>query len=192
MILDLIEKNKSITQRDLSDSLGVAVSMINNYLDIYEKKGHIRRKKYSAKNVEYFITKKGKIRIKLLNIWYLKSAHEVYLSAKNNIIKFIEQIICKGIKRIILYGAGEVSEIMLQVIVNNHKLPLDVICVIDDSKDKIGNQILNLPIIAITELNRYNHDCILISSYRHQNIIYQKLIDIDYPKKNILHFFGNE
>jgi DNA-binding MarR family transcriptional regulator len=37
MILDLIEKNKDITQREISESIGVAVSMINSYLDEYEK-----------------------------------------------------------------------------------------------------------------------------------------------------------
>ena len=38
MILDLIEKNKDITQREISETVGVAVSMVNNYLDEYEKK----------------------------------------------------------------------------------------------------------------------------------------------------------
>jgi transcriptional regulator with XRE-family HTH domain len=37
MILDLIEKNKDITQRQMSDHIGVAVSMINQYLDEYKK-----------------------------------------------------------------------------------------------------------------------------------------------------------
>ena len=93
MILDLIEKNKDITQRVIADQIGVAVSMINNYLDKFEKKELIKRKKHSSKTVEYFVTKKGLERRKLLNIWYLKSSHEVYLSAKDNIIKFLNQII---------------------------------------------------------------------------------------------------
>jgi DNA-binding MarR family transcriptional regulator len=38
MILDLIEKNKDITQRQISDEIGVAVSQINQYLDEYEDK----------------------------------------------------------------------------------------------------------------------------------------------------------
>jgi DNA-binding MarR family transcriptional regulator len=37
MILDLIEKNANITQREISNAIGVAVSMINSYLDEYEK-----------------------------------------------------------------------------------------------------------------------------------------------------------
>ena len=58
MILDMIEKNKNITQREMSKEIGVAVSMINDYLNIYEKDKLIKRKKHSTKTVEYFVTKK--------------------------------------------------------------------------------------------------------------------------------------
>ena len=33
MILDLIEKNKDITQREISQTVGIAVSMTNDYID---------------------------------------------------------------------------------------------------------------------------------------------------------------
>jgi DNA-binding MarR family transcriptional regulator len=38
MILDLIEKNKDITQRQISQEIGIAVSLVNGYLDEYEDK----------------------------------------------------------------------------------------------------------------------------------------------------------
>ena len=38
MILDLIEKDAKITQRAISDQVGIAVSMTNKYLDEYEVK----------------------------------------------------------------------------------------------------------------------------------------------------------
>ena len=75
MILDLIEKNSHITQREMAASIGVAVSMINGYIENFVEKGLIKKKKHSTKTVEYFITKKGMERRKLLNIWYLKFIH---------------------------------------------------------------------------------------------------------------------
>ena len=59
MILDLVEKNKDITQREISKTIGIAVSMVNDYLDTYVKQGFIKRKKHTTKTVEYLITKKG-------------------------------------------------------------------------------------------------------------------------------------
>ena len=189
MILDMIEKNSNITQREMSKTIGIAVSMINDYLNIYEKDKLIKRKKHSTKTVEYFVTKKGSERRKLLNIWYLKSSHSVYLSAKDNITSFLNQIIAKGFKKILLYGAGEVAEIMLQVMNDDNTLPLEVLAIIDDNHTKRGEIIVNLPIIQKDEINKYEHDGILVSSYTHHEAIKQNLKDMNYPKEHILEFF---
>lgn len=189
MILDMIEKNSNITQREISRTIGIAVSMVNDHLDQYEKSKLINRKKHSTKTVEYFVTRKGSERRKLLNIWYLKSSHKIYLSAKDNISNFLNQIIVKGFKRILLYGAGEVAEIMLQVMNDDNTLPLEVVAIIDDNPSKKGKIIVNLPIIQKEEINQYDHDGILISSYKHHESIKLNLKDIDYPTERIIEFF---
>ena len=189
MILDLIEKDAHITQRQLSLALGASVSMINGYLEEYETKGYIKRKYISSKTVEYYVTKNGIERKKLLNIWYLKSTYDVYASAKDNIILFLDNIIEKGFKRILLYGAGEVAEIMLQTIQNDPAIPLEIVAVIDDDETKTGSRINGKEVISKEELARFNHDAILVSSYTHHDAIYNKLIQLNYNKKNILSFF---
>lgn len=191
MILDMIEKNPHITQREMSKAIGVAVSMINFYLDEYENDKLIERKKYSTKTVEYFVTPKGIERRKVLNIWYLKSSHNIYLSAKDNIISFLNQVIEKGFKNILLYGAGEVAEIMLQVINADNALPLKISAVIDDSPSKKGKVIVNIPIIELKNINQYAHDGILVSSYTHHDVINQSLYSINYPTEKIINFFDN-
>jgi DNA-binding MarR family transcriptional regulator len=191
LILDLIEKNKDITQRQMAEALGVAVSMVNAYINEYEKNGLIKRKRHSTKNVEYFVTKRGSERKKLLNIWYLKSSHSVYLSAKDNITAFLNQIIDKGFKKILLYGAGEVAEIMLQVMNDDNQIPLEVLAIIDDNTSRIGDILVNLPIIALNQLDKYAHDGIMISSYKHHENIHKSLTKIDYPQNKIIHFFDN-
>jgi FlaA1/EpsC-like NDP-sugar epimerase len=191
MILDMIEKNSNVTQREMSQAIGIAVSMVNSYLDQYEKDKLIKRVKHSTKTVEYFVTKKGSERRKLLNIWYLKSAHFVYLSAKDNINVFLNQIIEKGFKRILLYGAGEVAEIMLQAMNDDNTLPLKVIAVVDDDINKNGQVIVNLPIIKKEEIVNYEHDGILVSSYKHHEKINLELEKINYPSQKIINFFDN-
>jgi DNA-binding MarR family transcriptional regulator len=190
MILDLIEKNKDITQREISELIGVAVSMVNNYLDEYESKGLIIRKYLSTKTVEYFVTKKGSERRKLLNIWYLKSSQKVYISAKDNITTFLNQIIIKGFKKILLYGAGEVAEIILDVIRNDKYIPLEILAVIDDDLSKEGSMLFNTKIINPKNIRDLEHDGILVSSYTHHKVILNKLIESKYDKKKIIQFFN--
>lgn len=189
MILDLIEKDSHITQRMISHAVGISVSMVNAYLETYENEGYIKRKYHSTKTVEYFITKKGIERRKLLNIWYLQSSHGVYMSAKNNITVFLNQIIDRGFKNILLYGAGEVAEIMLQSMNDDNRIPFSVKAVIDDDTSKQNDVIVNIPIISINDINQYEVEGILVSSYKHHDAINQKLQDIDYPKHKIINFF---
>ena len=191
MILDMIEKNPNITQREMSKAIGIAVSMVNDYLDKYEKNNLIIRKKHTTKTVEYFITKTGLERKKLLNIWYLQSSQTIYISAKDNILKFLYLVIAKGFRNILLYGAGEVAEIMLQVLTSDNTLPLHVIAIIDDNPLKTGKVIINSPIIQLQDIGKYEHDGILVSSFKHHQIINSKLHQLNYPAERIINFFDN-
>ena len=189
MILDLIEKNKNITQREIADQIGVAVSMVNNYLDVYEQKGYIKRKYLSTKTVEYFVTKKGLERRKVLNIGYLKASQNLYNSAKENIEQFLRQVEKKGFKNILLYGAGEVAELILQVLLEEEKLCIDVLAVIDDDSNKQGNYIMNIPIISFYNIVDNKFDGILISSDEHNSKIKYKLINSGMDVKKIINYF---
>lgn len=189
MILDLIEKNSKITQRVISEKLGVAVSMVNSYLDNYEEQKHIKRKYISSKTVQYFITKKGIERKKVLNIGFLNSSQKIYQLAKENIQVFLNRIIERGFKDILLYGAGEVAEIFLQVINTDKSIPINVLAVIDDDENKFDNYLVNTRIVSKGNISSINHDGILISSYTNNEIIYMKLLELDYDKTKILQFF---
>jgi Mn-dependent DtxR family transcriptional regulator len=189
LILDSIEKNKDITQRELSKEVGVAVSMINAYLNDYEKEGLIKKDYQSTKTVYYYLTKRGIEKKKVLNIGYLNSSLGVYNKAKKNIIDFLDQIIVKGYKNILLYGGGEVAEILLQTIALNHEFPLNVICVIDDDVEKQGKKIVSKKIESVDIINDIEHDGILISSYTNNKKIIEKLKAKNYDSKKIIQFF---
>jgi len=193
MILNMIEKDSNVTQRHMSNALGVAVSMVNSYIDTYEKQGLLNKEHITTKTVKYHITKLGIERRKLLNIWYLESANKLYNEARDNIYVFLKKMIEKDCKEILLYGAGEVAEIILKTMNDDHSLPLKVLAVVDDNILKRNEVIVNIPIIGINDISKYDHDGILISSYTHNDAIFRRLIKQGYPQQKIHHFFdGNE
>jgi DNA-binding MarR family transcriptional regulator len=189
MILDMIEKNPNITQREMSKAIGIAVSMINDHLDTYEKDKLIKRKKHTTKTVEYFVTKKGSERRKLLNIWYLKSSQMVYKSAANNILTFLNGLVNKGYKNILLYPAGEVTEIILKVINESPDCKINVVAIVDDDLSRRNTLLLDKSIIAKEDVSNYEHDSILISSYKHHQALLSNLLSINYPTIKITQFF---
>ncbi|MBU1093008.1 MAG: winged helix-turn-helix transcriptional regulator [Firmicutes bacterium] len=190
MILDLIEKNKNITQREMSITIGVAVSMINSYVDQYEQKGFIKRKYISTKTVEYFVTKTGSERKKVLNISYLSASQKLYNSAKENIESFLIQIENTGFKNILLYGAGEVCEILLNAMKSSKVVNIKALAIVDDNIDKIGNKIGSTNIISRESISNFQHDGILISSYTNNESIYYRLMQVGYSKDKIIQFFS--
>lgn len=189
MILDLIEKNSNITQREISNIINSSVSMVNYYLEEYETEGYISREYQSTKNVQYYITKTGLERKKYLNLGYLKSSQNLYNSAKENIEQFLKQIENKGFKNIMLYGAGEVTELLLHTINTSENINVYARAIIDDDYKKIGTTIFNTKVISRDSINIIKHDGILISSYTNKNIMKKNLREIGYPTNKIIEFF---
>jgi DNA-binding MarR family transcriptional regulator len=189
LLLEAVEKNSNITQRELSRILNVAVSMINEYLDKEEKNGYITRNYKSSKDVEYIITDSGKERVKLLNIQYLKSALSIHNAARKDITTFIEHVIEKGFKNIILYGAGDVSEIILQTLEFDRRLKLNIVGIVDDATDKQNIVLYDIKVTEPNNIFNMEHDGVLVSSYLHQKTIEDKLKKIKYDESKIIRLF---
>jgi DNA-binding MarR family transcriptional regulator len=190
MILDLIEKNPSLTQREIGDAIGVAVSMVNAYLDEYEEKGYITRTYKSSKSVDYNITKAGIERKEVLNIGFLKSAQQVYALAKENIVSFLNQIIERGFTTILLYGAGEVAEILVHVIQTDMYDKLGIVSIIDDDVLKQNTKFMGIPIISFEKVQNIFENGILIANYTYNDRIYTKLVTNGINQKKIIQFFN--
>lgn len=188
MILNMIEKDPNVTQRHMSNALGVAVSMVNSYIDTYEKQGLLNKEHITTKTVKYHITKKGIERRKFLNIGYLNNAQMLYDSAKENIEQFLYNLVGKGYKDILLYGAGEVAEILLHSITSTTQ-PINVVAVIDDDLAKHGLELVGRRIISLDEINSFKHDAVFISSYTNHEAIYENLVRIGYRKTRIVQYF---
>lgn len=190
MILDMIEKNQNITQREMSKAIGISVSVVNEYLDTYEKNKLIIRKKHSTKTVEYFVTKKGSERRKLLNISYLSAAQKIYSGAKENILTFLYDLSEKGFKKLLFYGAGDVAEIIIQTIISEKFNSIKVEGIIDDNVDKQETNLLGYEILSFQKIDSYDYDGILISSFSKNAAIYDKLIKSNIQNNKIIRFFN--
>ncbi len=190
LVLEAIHKNPKTTQKQLGQTIGAAASMINAYIDECEINGYIKREYKTSKNVLYHITKNGIKRKKFLNISYLEELMDLHKLAKGGIEKFLIDVVKKGYKNIILYGAGEVAEIILRVINDKTVKGLNVVVVVDDDLEKRGKTILEHKIISKIDLKNYEYDGILISSYTYEDTIKDQLVKSGFEKSKIIQFFG--
>lgn len=192
LILTKLSKENKITQRKIAKDLSLSVAMVNYYLEDYKNNGLIDMECLSPKNVNYSLTSKGEERKKYLNISYLESVLKVYNEAKEECYQIFKKIVDRGYKKILMYGAGEVAEILLSVF-NDSDEQFDIIGIIDDDKNKIGTFLYGKPIISLNDINDLEYDAILISSYTNNEIIYKKLLKYKNISMNcVIQFFDEK
>lgn len=190
MIMTIIENNPNATQRLIAKSLGVSATLINKYLEVYEKEGKIERIYNSRKDLIYKVTKLGLKEKKNLNIKYLKDSLRVYKEAKGNVLPFLYDLYEKGYKNILLYGAGEVCELFLYIIKLDRTVKINVLGIIDDDISKVGKRLNDIRIISLSDINKYQYDGILIASYNHQDKMIRSLKNNNINDNKIINYLG--
>ena len=190
LLLQHIEKNPDTTQKEIAKVINGAPSMVNVYIDNLEEKHYMVRDYQSAKVVYYNITPEGIKRKNYLLINYMRELLDLYRLAKENVEKFLLEIEERGYSNLLIYGAGEVAETILGVIRDRNKDTLKVLAVIDDDEDIQGKELLGYKIISRADINHYEHDAVIITSYAYEDEIRGKLKELNYSENNIIRFFS--
>lgn len=191
-LLEHIEKKPKTSQHAIAKEIDAAASMVNVYMNKLEEEGYLIRDYQSLKVVHYNITPEGIKRKNFLSITYFHELLELYPLAEQNIESFLAKLEAKGYRNILFYGAGEVAETILSIINERVDKPLKVLALIDDSKDSKDRNLLGYKIISREEIDKYDHDGIVITSYTFEDDIRKKLEEINYPGEKIKGFFyGN-
>ena len=171
LLLQHIEDNSETSQHIIAKVINAAASMVNFYINRLEKKGYLKRDYQSAKIVYYNITDEGIKRKNYLAFSYLRELIDVYRLAKENVLKSVESIVAKGYRNVLLYGAGEVAETIIEVVRDNKDSGLNIVAIVDDDKAKIGTEMLGYKVVSINNISGINHDAIIITSYTYEEDI---------------------
>ena len=188
MIMTIIMENPEATQREIASILGVSATLVNKYLEEYEKEGKIERIYNSRKDLTYKITGLGIKEKQNLNIEYLKNSLRVYNEAKGNVLPFLLALYEEGYANILLYGAGEVAELLLSIIKSDKSVKLKVLAIIDDDVKKIGTKLSEIKIVSMNDINKYDYDGILVASYNHEEELLLNLKRANIKDSKIINF----
>jgi DNA-binding MarR family transcriptional regulator len=185
-ILDELSNNDSLTQRDLSSRLGIALGLVNSYIKNLIKKGYITVKTIPSKRYAYYLTPKGFTEKTRLTYDLLHDYTRIYREARSNLKKLFHDLENNGAKKIVFAGADEVAEIAY---ITLHETTLELAGVVDD--DKAGDMFFPLAIKPINDAVTIDHDIIVITSYVNRKKIYQALLDMNIDKKSIHMLFAD-
>ncbi len=183
-ILDELSNNDSLTQRDLSGRLGIALGLVNSYIKNLVAKGYITVKAIPSKRYAYYLTPKGFAQKTRLAYDLLQDYTRIYREAKNNYQKLFRELERTGVKRVLFAGADEVAEFAY---ITLQQTRLEFAGVVDP--DKAGEMFFGRQITPLSGLQSKKYDSIVVTSYLKREAIHQALLTHGIEEKSIQTIF---
>jgi DNA-binding MarR family transcriptional regulator len=184
-ILDELANNDSLTQRDLSSRLGIALGLVNSYIKNLVKKGFITVKAIPTKRYAYYLTPKGFTEKTRLTYDLLHDYTRIYREARENLKNLFKKMQLDGIKKVVFAGADEIAEIAY---ISLHETTIELIAVVDD--ERAGHLFFNRTVQPLQAIDTMTYDSIVVTSYLRRKMIYQELIQSKVDKKDIQIIFS--
>ena len=179
-ILDELSNNDSLTQRDLSNRLGIALGLVNSYIKNLVKKGYITVKAIPTKRYAYYLTPQGFTEKTRLTYDLLHDYTRVYREARKNLKILFKEMQDEGIKKVVFAGADETGEIAY---ITLQETLLELVGVLDNEMD--GKDFFGRPIQQVQAVQNMRYDAIVVTSYLKRKEMYKALIDAGADKGSI-------
>jgi len=185
-ILTELSRNDSLTQRDLSSNLGIALGLVNSYIKNLMAKGFITVKSIPPRRYAYFLTPKGLAEKTRLTYHLLQDYTRIYREAKSNFRRLFAELRTDGIKRVVFAGADEVAEIAYLTL---HETDLELSGVVDG--EMAGKKFFGREIRPLRDIGTMSYDFIVVTSYLKREEIYRELLRSGADKKSVKVIFSS-
>lgn len=164
-LLEKIENNGHLTQRDLSKEVGIALGLVNHLLKKMARKGWIKVKNVNAKRIRYLITPQGAKEKSRLIYKRVESTIHFYLDAKSMIKNKVVHLKNDGVRSVSIYGINHIAEVLFIVL---KELKLGLTYVVDDNRK--GEDWFGYKVIDMDEFLKSNTDILILASFNNDEI----------------------
>ena len=182
-MLQELEKNPIVSQRELSHRFGIALGVTNACLKRMALRGWIRIVGLNHHRIGYYLTPKGFAEKTRLALHLVNWTIQHYSTLKDLIGKRLLEMQNAGIERVVFYGVSDEMEVAY---VSLQGVNLQLIGIVED-KDKMNNKrVFGFELTEISQIGTLNPDAVLITSLIGQNERAEKLIKhVDIRKVHI-------
>lgn len=168
--LEAIAGNASITQRALSNRLGIALGLTNIYLRRLIRKGYVKCVHIHSNRLRYLVTPKGIAEKTRLTYEFMQYSLDLYAKVRFQLRMTLEPYVAGNRRRVAVYGTGEAAELTYLSIT---ELGLTLVAVFDDTG---SGTFLGQPVRHIETHNEVAFDVLLVASLQDTRPIVAYLI----------------
>ncbi len=178
-ILDELSENDSLSQRALSERLGIALGLVNTYIKNLVKKGYIRVAQFPRARYKYLLTPKGISEKSRLVYKHISYYNNLFKTVRQDSLKLFKKLEKLGIKEINFCGVDEVAEISY-LSLKETSIRLKAVYEIDGKYN-----FLEYSVNPLKDIKTEKDSFFYISSLKRKKDMFQKLIKQGVPTQNI-------
>ena len=177
-LLEELEKNPIVSQRELSHKFGIALGVTNACLKRMARKGLIRIRDLNPRKIGYYLTPKGFVEKTRLTIHLISFRVQHYSELKKVIANRLLEMQRDGRQRVVFYGVSDEMEVAF---VTLQGVNLKLVGIVEDDQKLKPQIIFGYELEPVSRVQELKPDCILITS----------LSENEKKKKTLKHIFGS-
>jgi DNA-binding MarR family transcriptional regulator len=179
-VLEAVEQDRHITQRNLAAKLGVALGLTNIYLKRLIRKGYIKCVNVQSNRLLYLITPQGLAEKSRLTYEFMDYSLHLYREVRQHLSGVLRPCQDSGARRIAVYGTGEAAELAY---LSLKEQGLDPVAVFSAEG---GGSFLGMPIRALAECTEVSFDRLIVATLDRPGDLVARLLDAGVPLEKLL------
>ncbi len=171
-LLQELEKNPIISQRELSNKFGIALGVTNACLKRMVGRGWIRITGFNHRKIGYYLTPRGFAEKAKLSLHLISWTVEHYSALKDVIGRKLLEMQNMGVERIVFYGVSDEMEVAY---ITLQGVNLKLVGIVEDEDRMNQKEVFGFEIKEVGQVETLGPDAVLITSLAGQEERVEKL-----------------
>jgi len=171
-LLQELEKNPIVSQRELSHKFGIALGVTNACLKRMARRGWIRIVGLNHHRIGYYLTPKGFAEKTRLVLHLFNWTVQHYSTLKEIIGERLLEMQNEGVERIVFYGISDEMEIAY---VTLQGLTVKLVGIVEDEEKINKKEVFGFELKGVNQIETLKPDAVLITSLTGQHEKQEKL-----------------
>ena len=180
-LLEAVDSREPPTQRELARDLDISLGLVNAFIKRLAKKGYFKITHIPKKRVKYLLTPKGALEKSRLTYRYLRYSVGFYREIREMLVTLFGRLENEGVRRITLYGCGEVAE-LAHLFLQNTSIRLTG--VFDDKYE--GQKFFGHMVKSYEQLAKDGYEYVLLTQTEDIQSHFDRLVSVGVAPERIL------
>lgn len=180
LLLEELSKEETLSQRDLSKRLGIALGLVNSYVKNMIAKGYVRVSSFPKNRYNYLLTPTGIAEKSRLTYQHLHYFTNLYTTARKDFSELFSKLEKTGVKKVLFCGVDEVAEIAY---LSLQETDLQLSGIMDE--EKMGTRFFSYTVSPIEEIGSFDFDMVIVTSFKKRGFLVEQLKGLGIAREKI-------